>query len=222
MLAGETSTGANGKQNALFPLAYMYMTQGEYEYTYSHNGTYAMDFAGYGASGVVLHCPYYAPFTCRCVDKWGSTSPMIVWQSVAPVNFVDGTVDYMCIGFVHDDNTPSINIGDLKSQGDIIGHTGTYGIGTGDHVHIEVAKGTYAGYQQNIYGIWQLKNEYHIYNALGINDTVIVKDYYVNEQGNTITYPWKSFTPQPTPETPTKKKFPWFMVSNKIVRRNFN
>ena len=49
----ETSVGNNGKQNVLFPLEYMYITQGE-NGGYSHQGSYSMDFVGYNASGVVL------------------------------------------------------------------------------------------------------------------------------------------------------------------------
>lgn len=219
MIAGQKSRGTNGKDNALFPLAYMYLTQGEYEYTYSHNGTYAMDFAGYGSSGVILNCPYYAPFDCHCVAIWGSSSPMVVWESDSEVNYVDGTTAYMCIGFVHDDNVSTFHVGDRRRQGDIIGHTGTYGVGTGDHVHIEVASGHYAGYYQNSSGIYQLRNEYHIYNALGVNDTVLVKDYYVNHQNVRVNYPWKYFGGEPTPPTPTvykKSKFPWVLYANKL------
>ena len=44
MLAGQTGYGSNGKQNFLFPLDDMYLTQGSYTATYSHDGCYAMDF----------------------------------------------------------------------------------------------------------------------------------------------------------------------------------
>lgn len=217
MRAGQKSTGRNGKDNALFPLEYMYMTQGEGNNSYSHNGTYAMDFAGYGSSGVILNCPYYAPFDCHVVAIWGSTSPMVVWESDSEVNYVDGTTNYMCIGFVHDDNTPSFQVGDRRRQGDIIGHTGSYGIGTGDHVHIEVASGHYAGYRQNSYGIYMLRNPYHIYNALGVNDTILVKDYYINQQGVRENYPWQYF--ETSPYFTNTHRFPWVIYANKLRKR---
>ncbi len=213
MLAGQKSKGSNGYDNALFPLSFMYITQGEGNDSYSHNGTYAMDFSGWGINGYMPNSPYYAPFDCHCVAIWGSTSPMIVWESDNPVNYVDGTVDYMCIGFIHDDNTPSFHVGDTRSQGDLIGHTGTYGIATGDHVHIEIAKGQYAGYRQNSYGIYMLRNPYHIYNALGVNDTILVKDYYINNQSIRIDYPWDTFgliIPK------GKSTFPWVLYSRKL------
>lgn len=211
MIANQKSVGSNGYQNMLFPLEYMYITQGE-NGSYSHKGTYAIDFQGYGANGRIYNCPYYAPFDCTCVAIWGSTSPMIVWQSDNPVNLVNdisGLPKYMCIGFVHDDNTLSFHVGDTRKQGDIIGHTGTYGNVTGDHVHIEVCEGKYNGYHQNSDGVWMLNNEYHIYNACGINDTVLVVDGGYN---------WKQFTHTPIPPAPSikKKKFPWVLYSRKL------
>ena len=225
MVAGQTGYGTNGKQNFMFQLDDMYLTQGSWQYTYSHDGTYAMDFQGYGNGHRIYNCPYYAPFDCHCVAKWGSTSPMVVWQSDNEVNFIDGSVGYACIGFVHDDNVNSIHVGDTKHQGDVIGHTGTYGVGTGDHVHIEAKKGTYDGYHQNSYGIWMLTNSTWLYNLMGCNDTVMTHDYYVNHQGTTVYYNWRNFivnNPQPTPPTPTfpkRKKFPWFLITSKKLHR---
>lgn len=222
MIAGQKSYGSNGLQNMLFPLEYMYLTQGEYSHTATHNGTYAMDFQGWGKNGRVYNCPYYAPFDCECVAKWGSKSPMVVWQSLNEVNFVDGTSGYACIGVVHDDNTPSIRVGITKRMGDELGRTGTYGNAYGDHVHIEVKKGKYSGYYQNNSGVWQLKNENHLYDLMGINDTVIVKDYYVNYNDQRVNYPWRSFSGvvPPTPSSEKKKhKFPWYMYNSKKLHR---
>lgn len=225
MLAGQKGYGANGLENFLFPIDEMYITQGSWEYTYSHDGTYAMDFVGWNGSNQVANYPYYAPFNCTCVAKWGSTSPMVVWQSDNQVNFIDGTVGYACIGFVHDDNVNSIHVGDTKSQGDIIGHTGTYGIGTGDHVHIEAKKGTYDGYHQNNQGIWMLTNSTWLYDLMGVNDTTLYKTYYVNHNNVRVNYPWESFTinnptPQPVPPSPTRRdKFPWVLYARKLRKQ---
>lgn len=210
MQLNQKSRGNNGYQNFLFPLSYLYISQGE-DGDYSHKGTYAMDFIGYDANGRVYNCPYYAPFDCHCVAIWGSENPMVVWQSDEKVNFIDGAFDYACIGFVHDDNVLSFNVGDTRNQGDIIGHTGTYGNVTGDHVHIEVAKGEYAGYYQNNYGIYTLRNAYHLYNAMGVNDTVLVSEH-------TGGYNWRYFSETPTPPIPTKKRknFPWVLYARKI------
>lgn len=224
MLAGERSFGTNGKENFLFPLEIMWLTQGSYSHTYSHNGCYAMDFQGakYENGDVVrrYRCPYYAPFSCKLVRRWGSSSPMVVWESLDQVNFIDGTVGYACIGFCHDDDVMSFTIGEIRTQGQLIGHTGTYGA-SGDHVHIEAVKGKYDGYHENSYGVWMLDNSTWLYDCTGVNDTDLYKDYYVNHQGTTVTYNWREFTnigPTPTPAYPSRResKFPWAIYSRKL------
>lgn len=207
MIAGQKSIGSNGYENLLFPLEYMNISQGE-NGRYSHQGTYAIDFLGWGANGRVYKCPYYAPCTCFLKRIFGSSSPMLVWQSSQPVNYIDGSLDYVLIGVAHDNDTPNFKVGETRNQGDVLGHTGTYGYVTGDHVHIEIAKGTDASFFKNSSGVWQFKNEYHDYLAMGVNDTIIVNGYGYN---------WKSFgTPTPpAPPTPIitkKEKFPWQIV----------
>jgi len=231
MLAGEKSYGTNGKQNFLFPLEIMWLTQGSYSHTYSHNGAYAMDFQGAkkNSSGNVVreyNCPVYAPFDCHCVAKWGSHI-MVVWQSDNEVNFVDGTTGYACIGLVHDDNAPNIQIGATRNQGDIIAHTGTQGASS-DHIHIEAKKGIYNGYYENSQGVYMMRDSTWLYNLMGVNDTILYKDYYVNQQGTKVDYDWKEFSEVgPTPPTPVevekfKSDFPWVIYSRKFrdERRN--
>lgn len=225
MEAGERMVGTNGKENFLFPLEDMYLTQGSYTATYSHNGCYAMDFQGWSNGHRVYNCPYYAPFSCHIVAIWGSTSPMIVWQSDEEVNFVDGTTDYACIGFVHDDNTRSFHVGDTRTQGDLIGHTGTYGKASGDHVHIEAKKGTYNGYYRNSQGVYMLRGSTWLYNLMGVNNTVLTKTWYKNHNGVRVNYPWREFSDSPLPPIPPvpitgqKWNFPWFLYARKLRSR---
>lgn len=222
MLAGQTSYGTNGKQNFLFPIDEMYITQGSYTATYSHNGCYAMDFVGWNGTNQVNIYPYYAPFDCKLVARWGSSSPMVVWQSINEVNFIDGTSGYACIGFCHDNDVMSYTIGSTKNQGDLIGHTGTYGAPNSPHVHIEAKKGTYEGYIHNSYGVYMLKNSTWLYNLMGVNDTILYKDYYVNHNGVKVEYDWNKFDgTTPTPPTPPvtafkRGKFPWVLYSKKF------
>ena len=216
MQRGQTSYGTNGLQNFLFPLDEMYITQGSYTATYSHNGCYAMDFVGWNGSSQVTHYPYYAPFNCTLVAIWGSSSPMLVWQSDNKVNFVDGSSDYACIGFCHDDDIPQFILGETRNQGDIIGHTGTYGTPGSDHVHIEAKKGIYNGYHQNSDGVWMLTDSTWLYDLMGINDTTIYKDYYVNHNGVRVNYPWEEFNNiGPTPIV-SRGKFPWVLYARKL------
>ena len=225
MIANQTGYGSNGKQNFLFPLDEMYLTQGSYTATYSHNGCYAMDFVGWSSgNGQINIYPYYAPFDCHLVARWGSSSPMVVWQSDNEVNFADGTTGYACIGFCHDNDVMSYTIGETRHQGDLIGHTGTYGAPNSPHVHIEAKKGTYDGYHQNSSGVWMLTNSTWLYDLMGVNDTTLYKTYYVNHNNVRVDYPWTTFSvndPSPTPHPTGEKKkgFPWYIITSKKLHR---
>lgn len=210
MLANTTYVGSNGKQNTVFPLEYMYLTQGE-NGSYSHQGTLAMDFMGYGANGRIYQCPYYAPCTLELVATPDWSNHIYVYTSTEIVNFIDGTSDYFTIMLNHDNNIYSI--GRTVTQGQILGYTGTYGggssSGVGDHVHIEAKKGYWEGLIRNSQNVWCMKNADHIYNLLGINDTILIVDGGYN---------WREFAPTPPPPTEeiSKPKFPWVLYSNKI------
>ena len=136
---------------------------------------------------------------------------MIVWQSLTNVNRIDGSIGIVTIGFGHDDDHDLNPIGTIKRQGELIGHTGTYGA-SGDHCHMEVVNGTYDGFElvpDTAY--YRMKNSTHIYDMLGINDTIIYRS---------LGYDWRSFSNNyPSPPTPyqiKKGSFPWVLYANKL------
>ena len=209
MLAYHTYIGSNNKQDVMFPLEDMYLTQGEGG-SYSHLGTLAMDFMGYANGQRVYQCAYYAPCDLELVATPDMSNHIYVYTSTSQVNFVDGTVDYFTVMFNHDNNVYSI--GRTVSQGNIIGYTGTYGngssTGVNDHVHIEAKKGSWEGLIQNTQGVWCMKNADHLYNQMGVNDTVL-----------TVTggYNWQEFVIPPVPPIArTKTKFPWVLYARKL------
>lgn len=208
MLALHQYVGSNGKQNVVFPLEFMYMTQPEGG-SYSHAGTYAMDFQGMSSPSTRQYrCPYYAPCDLQMVAISDSSSHGYVYTSINEVNFIDGTTGYFTILVAHD-NT-SYSVGRRVAQGYELGKTGTYGNVTGDHVHIEVKKGQYEGLTQNSQGVWMLKNSTHLYDLIGVNDTVLLVDYGYN---------WREFSDTPIPPIPTttpKAKFPWVLYSRNL------
>lgn len=208
MKAGEKLT-SEGKEVALFPLEYLYLTQEEGG-DYSHVGTLAMDFSGWGASGKVYNCPYYAPVSMKCVASTESANR--IWESLDVV-ICPGFTDYLTMVVAHDNNPPAV--GTVVYQGDVLGHTGTAGNVSGDHVHINTARGKYAGWQQvppnqN----WQLRNSTHVYDSFYTNDTVIV---------HPLSYNWRNFDGGVTPPTPLsrhRKRFPWVLYARKLRRKN--
>lgn len=170
MIAGQTLRDNNNYEVALFPLDYMYLTQGEMS-TGSHAGILAMDFQGYGASGRILKCPLYAPVSATVIENNGD---YVIWQSNNPVHLADGTIDTICWQVGHDDTPPPV--GTVANQGSLMGRTGTTGQVSGDHTHLNFARGNYQGFETVSSGNSQLKNSLHLYDTLFVNDTVLVVD----------------------------------------------
>lgn len=177
-----------GKECVLFPLESLYVTR------YHHKGDdYILDLIDYQNGKQILTAPLYAPVSMKCVHvgTFEENMPTVTWESLDPVLFVDGTIDYLTLSISHDDNFSDYTVGEVIFQGSIIGHTGTAGEVTGDHTHLIVGVGKYSGYMTLPSGQYTLKNQYPPDNAMGINDTIVVKP-------EDSSYPnalnWKYFT----------------------------
>lgn len=195
----------DGYEVLLFPLEYLYMSQDEGG-SYSHLYTYSIDLLGWGANGRIYKCPYYAPCTLKCITV---SNGNVVWESINKVHYADGTLDYVTINFVHDDNTSVHYVGEIIQQGDLIGHTGTTGNVTGDHVHINTARGHYAGFYDVGTGHYQLRNATHVYDTMYVNDTIIKQGYGHN---------WRIYDGKIIQGK--KYKFKWVLYANKLRNRN--
>ena len=209
MYAGQKMKAPDGHEIMLFPLPYMNISQGE-NGTYSHQGTYNIDFLGWDANGRVLKCPYYAPCSCRCIQAWsgGTNANGRIYQSDNLVHTPSG-LKYVNFLFFHDDNPPSL-VGSHFNQGDLIGHTGTEGNVTGDHVHFNCANGTYQGYEHvppDNRG--QLINSNHIYDICYVNDTTIINGYGYN---------WVIYDGA-IESSIKKQKFKWVLYANRLRNR---
>lgn len=169
MKIGQTSKRA-GIQDILCPFDKLYITQGSgfADGNFSHKGTRAVDVS----NGDGERAPYYAPFDCKVtsiIPDYGEA----IWQSLEPVRFADGTIDYCSFTTCHDDSI-NYGVGYVAHQGEQIGNMGAKGPGvTGVHCHIEFAKGL-QGLYQNEYGIWGMVNSCEIEEACFMNDTEIL------------------------------------------------
>ena len=208
MTAGEKMVASDGKEVMLFPLPYMYISQGENE-SFSHAGILAIDFLGWDANGRVYNAPMYAPCTCTCVAEIDAYNKGRVFQSVGQVHTPSGlkTVTFMCFH----DNNPIAMVGSRFNQGDIFAHTGTAGGVTGDHTHFNTANIAF-----NPLNYWEhvppdnhgeLVGSSHIYDTCYVNDTVLVNDYGYN---------WQVYQGGVTPTGRRKGKFPWVLYANKL------
>lgn len=206
MRANEKLVASDGYEVMLFPLPYIYISQGENE-EYSHGGTLNIDFLGWSANGRVYNAPMYAPCSCKCVATIDVNNNGRVFESLNKVHTPNG-LQYVTFMFFHD-NFPIASVGSTFSQGDLIGHTGTAGNVTGDHTHFNTANGKYAGWEHvppDNNG--ELVNSSHIYNTCYTNDTVIVDGYGYNWQ----TYNDENYIK-------TNKNFKWVLYNRKF-RRN--
>ena len=193
---------SDGYEVALFPLEYIQISQGENGGT-SHQGSYAVDFLGWGPNGRVYKCPCYAPVTMKVV--YASSGTYRIFESINKVHLADGSLDYLTIWFSHcDDNSPYY-LGRVINQGDVCNATGVNGNVTGDHSHIICKKGKYTG-QMQVNGHWTLTGQSHIYNCLYVNDTIIRNGYGYN---------WRTYNGGVTP-TLKKYKFKWVLYANKL------
>lgn len=178
---GKEYTAGAGTQLAVFPLDVINVTQGE-NGGYSHMGALAIDF-----SDGTPHKPYYAPFDCECVytDSYSG----VAWQSQKPVKCVDGSVTYVTLLCVHDNNWASNKVGDKKAKGEVLGHSGTAGQASGDHAHFEVSKNKWSGWSTSSAGVYYIQNPAHLYDVFSIKNNITGKTASVRDGGG---YNWRS------------------------------
>lgn len=203
----------DGYEICLFPFPYLYMSQDEGG-DFSHINTYNIDFLGWDSQGRVLTCPFYSPVTLKCVGAWNTEAGgnNRIYESVDKVHLANGELDYLTIAFAHD-NEPIHDIGDIVNQGELLGHTGTYGNVTGDHTHSCCGQGKYEGYTTREGGHQDLTNRIHYWNATYTNDTVIVRGF----NHNWINY--DSPIP-PTPSIKIKTNFKWVLYARRLRNKN--
>ena len=161
---------------AMFPMTYLNVTQGV-NGSFSHQGTKAIDIAGKD-TGIDAA---YAPFTGVVKRIY---QDYVVWlESSNPVMYADGTVDYMTIMVMHDNDTSDLYVGKEVKQGEHFFDEGTTGYATGNHIHLECAKGKFQGngWYENSQGNWVIYNHIEPYNALFLSsDTVVTNGYGYN------------------------------------------
>lgn len=171
-------------ERARFPMEFLRVTQGPN--TGSHAGSKAMDFGGKDTGCDVV----YAPFTGRVARVRTNSSHETYFESLEPVEFADGTVDYMTVTLMHD-NVLDVRTGQVLHQGEKIGDEGGFGGGRpnrfGAHLHLEVSRGRNIAYQvRNAQGTYCTPQQVDIWSALWLGMDVQVLDG--------AGYPWKKDT----------------------------
>ena len=169
------SYAAGGYEIAYFPMQYLNITQGV-NGSFSHQGTLAIDLAGKDSGKDAV----YAPFT-GVIKKIYTNSGNFVWlESSNPVLFADGTIDYMTIMIGHDNDVSDLYVGKVIKQGEHFYSEGDAGYATGNHIHLECAKGKFKsnGWYENSNGNWMIYNTVNPFDALVLKSDVIIKSSY--------------------------------------------
>lgn len=157
-------------EKPIYPSIYMRITQGYMIGT--HADSYAIDEAGMDTG--IDHIR--APFT-GVIKKIYKTDANEVWlESVDVVEYPDGTKDYMTILFCHDNDVSNLFIGKKINKGDIFYQEGRKGNATGNHCHIECARGRFngTGWHKNSSGYWSINNGKKPEECLWIDNTITI------------------------------------------------
>lgn len=135
-------TGAQARDTdyecAMFPAAVLQVSQIPYG-SYSHAEALATDILPEG--------DVFAPFTGRIVLT-DSDYGCVVLQSVDKVHWADGSLEYMSVSFLHDNDTSDLQIGQVIPQGTPFYQAGIRSPGgfvTAPHVHLVVIRGKAEG-----------------------------------------------------------------------------
>ena len=131
----------------------------------THGGDLAIDIKGL----TYLKAPFTGVIK-RIYDKCNA-----VWlESKTQVEYADGTVDYMTVMTLHDNDVSNLALGQTIQQGEIYYQPGTKGYANGSHIHIAAGKGKFTGngWYKNSLENWCINNQYDITKALFIAPNV--------------------------------------------------
>ena len=161
-------------EKPLYPSPYMRITQG-YGMG-SHRDSYAIDDAG--SDGGIDYIT--APFTGTIRKIYTSDANEVWLESNEPVEYPDGTIDYMTVLFAHDNDVSNLYVGKVIRRGERFYEEGTKGLASGNHCHIECGRGRFAGsgWVQNSAGYWSILNRKKPEECLWIDKSIHVLNNY--------------------------------------------
>lgn len=141
-------------EKPIYPLKNLRITQGYQEGT--HRNSYAIDNAGLNNEIEDV----YAPFSGTIKKIYEEDANEVWLESDNPVEYPDGTIDYMTVLFAHDNDISDLYVGKKVAQGEIFYQEGTKGNAIGNHCHIECGKGKFIepGWIKNENGYYVIIN----------------------------------------------------------------
>ncbi len=161
-------------EKPIYPLKNLRITQGYQEGT--HRNSYAIDNAGLNNEIEDV----YAPFSGTIKKIYEEDANEVWLESNNPVEYPDGTIDYMTVLFAHDNDISDLYVGKKVAQGEIFYQEGTKGNAIGNHCHIECGKGKFIepGWIKNENGYYVIINGKKPEECFWLKkDTNIIDDY---------------------------------------------
>jgi len=221
------------EQKAWYPAARMYIVQIAYESggDASHKDRNTFDIANTTDIKDKTEKRIFAPFTGIIVFKEKEYN-FVLLQSKEKVRYADGTLDYMTVGFMHDNDIDDLKLGQEIKQGDPFYDVGRRNKGKDDpnmgkHVQITVYKGQLYnvnsrekdGSYTKLHDLgknWYSKGTVDPYNAFFVNTNKtkttqytevghLAKGHTVSKKGALSDWSgqWKDLNGDPFPALPT-------------------
>ena len=140
---------------------------------FSHKGDKGLDLSGKDTGIDNLK----APFT-GIIKRIYSNSNAVWLESLNKVKYADGTIDYMTVLTMHDNDVSNLRVGQIINQGDVYFEEGRKGYTTGNHIHLAIGKGKFTGngWYENSYGSWVINNQYDVHKGLYLYSNTIIKN----------------------------------------------
>ena len=206
MRPNERLVANDGYEVCLFPCETLYLSEARDP---DEHDVLALDFLPRNLAGqVITAMPCYAPFSGTLV--YTGNDHNCILESDDFVHMPDGSLEYGRVLVAHSFIAPVQ--GTHYNQGDLFYNTGNYGYSFGEHLHMEVAHVSSKSIQYWNTGGIGIYGAIHIWNAMYVNDTVLLRPE---------DYNWVEWGIEPTVKKEIKK-FPWVLYARKLrERRNY-
>lgn len=142
-------------QRAYFPMKVITITNG-YGNGTGHPYSYALDIAGKDGGKDEV----YAFADCKVTKLYQprlkngkidtSHSPEVWLTSTKPVLCANGYYGIMTMSLTHSSDVYNMKLGQTFKQGQVVCHEGNQGISYGNHIHMELSKGSAVGWDKVI------------------------------------------------------------------------
>ncbi len=161
-------------QRAYFPMKVINVSQGYGIASTSHKLSYALDLSGKDSGADEV----YAPFDCKITKLYQPSDTRkhanTVWlTSTEKVLSPNGYYGYLTISITHPAEITNMKLGRVYKQGEFLCHEGKTGNASGNHIHLEVSKGTSAGWSLKKSGIYE---EYVTFNKVKPEEYLFARD----------------------------------------------